>query len=355
MADVDTEGMKSTLAELSRRASAGSRVRRPPRDQPPPKSEVELRSLLESDPSVAKLASVLTQRLAERVAAQKVAQAEQRAQAEIDNATTAKIADAIEAERAALELLAQSNAETFVTLTKPLFIAQLPQTEYGQFNDQHIEPFNSWFKVDINDSSGGTGLEHHLTAPTRASSPTTCGEPERPIRIRQREEQHGVARLGCSERFRRQALWQLGGPLHHGRPDPNPLDWLGDVSRQQPRRDPVSVGGDQGNRQLAVLRWRLVQQRFRTPERGAAEPVQPAVDTDNRDPRPRSDRVRAELVYRLGVSRRLGRRLSCVVPEPEIDDAASSTSTAANIRCGAEPSFSTSMTIHRARARRIPA
>lgn len=163
MADVDTEGMKSTLAELSRRASAGSRVRRPPRDQPPPKSEVELRSLLESDPSVAKLASVLTQRLAERVAAQKVAQAEQRAQAEIDNATTAKIADAIEAERAALELLAQSNAETFVTLTKPLFIAQLPQTEYGQFKDQHIEPFNSWFKVDINDSSGGTGLEHHLT------------------------------------------------------------------------------------------------------------------------------------------------------------------------------------------------
>lgn len=156
MATVDVEQMKAALISMyEREAAIRPRVAQPIRAAAPGGRDADLRSLLESDPSLAKLAALLTRHRDERRDALKAARAEQLAQAQIDSAAAAaKIADAIEAERTALRLLAQPSAQTYVTLDTPLFILQVPQQDFRQFKDDHIEAFNSWVKVDIDTSSG---------------------------------------------------------------------------------------------------------------------------------------------------------------------------------------------------------
>jgi hypothetical protein len=163
MAAVDVKEMQSALVELREREAAmrHPRVAQQMRGAEPAESEAELRALLESDPGLAKLGALLTRRLVGRRATLKATQAVQRAQAESDHAA-AKIAAAVEAERNALQLLAKPAAEPYVTLTKPMFILQLPQAQFSQFKDQHIEPFNSWFKVDLETDTGGVGPERTI-------------------------------------------------------------------------------------------------------------------------------------------------------------------------------------------------
>jgi hypothetical protein len=154
MTDVDVKEMKVALAELNKREVPMRR--RWAKPVLPAESDAELRELFEDDPRLAKLHALLTRRHHERRVAFRAARVEQAAQAEDeDPAAAAKIADAFEAERTALQLLAQEpRVQTFVTLDKPLFIEQLPIADLSQFPDHHIEPFNSWFKVNIATNSG---------------------------------------------------------------------------------------------------------------------------------------------------------------------------------------------------------
>jgi hypothetical protein len=173
VADVDVEQMKAALVERYKREEAmrpraAQRLRAAASGESQAaafeRSNAELRSMLEGDPHLSKLGALLTRRLDGRL---KAAKAEQRAQAETDDtATAAKIAEAIEAERTALGLLAQQpSAETYVTLTKPDSIMQLPQGDFRnldggrQFKGQHIEPFNSWFRAAVVTNRGGEGAE----------------------------------------------------------------------------------------------------------------------------------------------------------------------------------------------------